>query len=148
MQKYSRSLGERLFHAFTFETLAIALTAPISAWMLNKAIFDIGVVALLLASVAMVLNIFYNMLFDYFYPLSKGVRSFKIRVLHTLGFELSFILISVPIVAGYLHISLLAALFLDFGFLIFFLFYTFGFNWSYDKLRERWLARKLQIAKA
>lgn len=142
MKMYPRSMAERTTHAVLFEIISIVLTAPISAWLLNKSIWDIGMVAILLSTIAMILNIIYNIGFDKIYPPAVS-RNFKIRAIHTLGFELSFIVISVPVVAFSLSISLLAALLMDLGFLVFYLFYTFGFNWLYDYVRSQLIARDI-----
>ncbi len=137
MKMYPRSMAERATHAMLFEIISILLTAPISAWLLDKSIWDIGIVAIILSTIAMVLNIVYNMGFDKICPPTQAPRSFKIRAMHALGFELSFIIISVPVVALSLSISLLAAFIMDVGLLIFYLFYTFGFNWLYDYVRSK-----------
>ncbi|MEQ4923945.1 multidrug/biocide efflux PACE transporter [Proteus hauseri] len=142
MSKYQKTFTERVFHAVSFEVIAIAITAPLSAWILGRSIFQMGMVAIVLSTLAMLLNLFYNMLFDRYWPLSKGPRPAKIRVIHTIGFELSFIVFGLPILAILLNMSLWNAFMLEIGFFAFFLFYTYAFNLSYDKLRENWFARK------
>ena len=142
MSKYQKTFTERVFHAVSFEVIAISITAPLSAWILGRSIFQMGMVAIVLSTLAMLLNLFYNMIFDRYWPLSKGPRSTKIRVIHAIGFELSFIVFGLPILAILLKMSLWNAFILEIGFFIFFLFYTYAFNLSYDKLRENWFARK------
>ncbi|WP_260797981.1 PACE efflux transporter [Proteus terrae] len=122
--------------------IAIAITAPLSAWVLGRSIFQMGTVAIVLSTLAMLLNLFYNMIFDRYWPLIKGLRPTKIRVMHAIGFELSFVIIGLPILAFLLNMSLWNAFLLEVGFFAFFLFYTYAFNLSYDKLRENWFNRK------
>ncbi|WP_260280309.1 multidrug/biocide efflux PACE transporter [Proteus terrae] len=142
MSQYQKTFTERVFHAVSFEVIAIAITAPLSAWVLGRTIFQMGTVAIVLSTLAMLLNLFYNMIFDRYWPLIKGLRPTKIRVMHAIGFELSFVIIGLPILAFLLNMSLWNAFLLEVGFFAFFLFYTYAFNLSYDKLRENWFNRK------
>ncbi len=142
MSQYQKTFTERVFHAVSFEVIAIAITAPLSAWVLGRSIFQMGTVAIVLSTLAMLLNLFYNMIFDRYWPLIKGLRPTKIRVMHAIGFELSFVIIGLPILAFLLNMSLWNAFLLEVGFFAFFLFYTYVFNLSYDKLRENWFNRK------
>ena len=142
MSKNKKTLTERIFHAVSFEVIAIAITAPVSAWLLGRSIFEMGTVAIVLSTLAMLLNLFYNMVFDRYWPLSKGPRPVKVRITHAIGFELSFVVMGVPILAILLNMSLWNAFLLEVGFFAFFLFYTYAFNLAYDLLRERWFANK------
>jgi uncharacterized membrane protein len=54
----------------------------------------------------------------------------------------------VPLAAWWLGISLWQAFVLDIGIVLFFLPYTFCFNWTYDHLRARVLARRANEAVA
>ncbi|PVF11483.1 Na(+)-translocating NADH-quinone reductase subunit E, partial [Yersinia pestis] len=96
-----------------------------------------GTLAVLLSSIAMLWNIVYNSLFDYFWPVSRVIRTLKIRVFHALGFEGGFILMGLPVAAFALGISIWQALVLEIGFFLFFLPYTMFYNWLYDSLRMR-----------
>ncbi|MEX6226598.1 hypothetical protein AB6F55_18315 [Providencia hangzhouensis] len=49
--------------------------------------FPMGTVAIILSTLAMLLNLFYNMLFDLYWPLSKGLRP-------TLNYVLPMLLVS------------------------------------------------------
>ncbi|GAB1440444.1 multidrug/biocide efflux PACE transporter [Providencia sp.] len=142
MSKYTKTLTERIFHAVSFEVIAIAITAPISAWILGRSIFQMGTIAIVLSTLAMLLNLFYNMLFDRYWPLSKGPRPAKVRVAHAVGFELSFVILGVPMLAILLEMSLWDAFVLEIGFFTFFLFYTYAFNLLYDIFRDRWFANQ------
>ena len=90
----------------------------------------------------MIWNIIYNSLFDKFWPVSRVVRTFKIRIAHALGFEGGFILLGLPIAALWLGIGLLDAFMLEVGFFLFFLPYTIAYNWVNDNWRQRWMNRR------
>lgn len=141
MKKQNRSLGERIIHALSFEVIALAICAPTAAWLMDKPLFQMGALAIMLSTVAMLWNMIYNAGFDKFF-LPGQPRSFKVRVCHALGFESGFILIGLPIAAWMLQVSLFEALMVEIGFFLFFLPYTVIFNACYDWLR----ARRLQLA--
>ncbi len=105
--------------------------------MADRSILQMGTLAVLLSSIAMLWNIVYNSLFDYFWPVSRVIRTLKIRVFHALGFEGGFILMGLPVAAFALGISIWQALVLEIGFFLFFLPYTMFYNWLYDSLRMR-----------
>lgn len=128
-----RSLKVRICHAVTFEALAILTVSPLAAWIMQKPLFTMGALALILSTVAMLWNIVYNALFDRFCPPGKKHRGLLLRVVHALGFEGGFILIGLPLAAWMLGISLLQAFYVEVAFFLFFLPYTMLFNWVWDR---------------
>jgi uncharacterized membrane protein len=136
MQLQNRTFAERVLHAVGFEAIAIGICAPTAAWLMDKPLFQMGALALLLSTVAMVWNIIYNAGFDRFFPVGQP-RSLPLRVAHSLGFEGGFILIGLPLAAWMLDISLLQAFMVEIGFFLFFLPYSVIYNWCYDALRAR-----------
>lgn len=136
----TRSLKERILHAVCFETLAILTVSPLAAWIMNKPLFQMGSLAIILSTVAMLWNMLYNSGFDRLYAPGQA-RSTGVRIVHALGFEGGFILIGLPIAAAMLHISLWQALLVEIVFFLFFLPYTMLYNWVWDTLRERWIKR-------
>ncbi|MFS2225203.1 multidrug/biocide efflux PACE transporter [Pantoea sp. B65] len=138
----TRTLKERFLHAAGFEVLAILTVAPLAAWIMDKPLFQIGALAIMLSTIAMVWNIIYNRAFDGFYPPDKVKRAVGLRILHALGFEGGFIVIGLPLAAWVLEISLLQALLIEVAFFLFFLPYTIAYNWLWDILRQKLLARR------
>ncbi|MGN7832034.1 multidrug/biocide efflux PACE transporter [Pseudoxanthomonas sp. 22568] len=136
-----KSLRERVLHALAFEGLAIALSAPALAWLLGKSLLHTGALTLAVSTLAMLWNMAYTAAFDRAQQRWGFERTPKVRVIHALLFELGLIVATVPLAAWWLSIGLVQAFVLDIGLLLFFLPYTLGFNWAYDVLRERWLAR-------
>lgn len=140
MQK--KTIRERICHAVGFELIALIICAPVGAWVLNKSIFDMGALAIMLSSVAMIWNIIYNAMFDRLWPVSRVKRRLPLRICHALGFEGGFILIGLPLAAWMLNMTLWQALMVEIGFFLFFLPYTVVYNWVYDTLRERIVQRR------
>lgn len=143
MQLKDRSFGERIGHAVGFEVIALILCVPVAAWLLDRPMTHIGLLAVVLSTTAMTWNVIYNMIFDRQWPVARVPRTLKVRTLHALGFEAGFVLASVPLAAWILDISLVHAFMVDIGFFLFFLPYTLAYNWAYDGLRQLWVGRKL-----
>ena len=141
-----KSLTERIIHAVSFEGLATLILAPTAAWLMQRSVVEMGGLSILLATLAMVWNLIYNALFDRIWPVSRVIRTLKVRALHAIGFESGFIIIGVTAVALLLGVSLIQAFMLEIGFMLFFLPYTMLFNWVWDTLRVRVLKhRQTQI---
>jgi len=139
-----KTLTERVIHAVSFEGLATLILAPTAAWLMQRSVLEMGGLSVLLATLAMVWNLIYNAAFDRLWPVSRVVRTLKVRALHAIGFESGFILIGVTAVALILGVSLIQAFMLEIGFILFFLPYTMPFNWVWDTLRERVLKYRQQ----
>ncbi|PIJ50627.1 Na(+)-translocating NADH-quinone reductase subunit E [Erwinia sp. OLTSP20] len=138
---HTRSLKERIIHAVIFEILAIATVSPLSAWVMNRPWLTMGTLAIILSTLAMIWNMVYNAGFDRLYPPGQP-RSPQLRILHALGFEGGFILIGLPVVALMLKITLIQAFMLDIAFFLFFLPFTMLYNWLYDRVLNRLMARR------
>ena len=137
-----RSLGERIGHALAFELIALAICAPALAWLLDEPLLHLGALTLMFSTVAMLWNMLFNYLFDRAQRRLGFQRNLQARLCHAALFEAGLIVVLVPLAAWWLSVGLLEALLLDIGLILFFLPYTVGFNWSWDVLRERWLARR------
>ena len=136
MQIHDRTLAERVFHALTFEILAIFISAPLAAWITGHSVFDMGVLTAVVATIAVLWNMLYNWMFDRLQARLGFDRTYAIRVAHACGFEGGLIFIAIPFVAWWLDISVWQALVLDIGFVLFYLPYGFLFNLGYDKMRQ------------
>ena len=83
--------------------------------------------------------VLWNLVFNHFFERwerrqpTRG-RSPARRVAHAIGFEGGLLLWLVPFIAWWLGVSLWQALMLDAGMVVFFLVYTFVFNWAFDQL--------------
>ena len=56
------------------------------------------------------------------------------RIMHAVSFELGLLVVTLPIVAYWLSMSLWKALFTDLGFVVFYLIYAFVYNYVFDKI--------------
>ncbi|MDO8372977.1 MAG: multidrug/biocide efflux PACE transporter [Polaromonas sp.] len=139
-----KSVKERFFHALGFEVLAIALCAPLGAWLLGYSLAHMGLLTLMISLIAMAWNMVFNAVFDRAQRRLGFRRTLAARAVHSVLFEVGLILAVVPLAAWWLDIGLWQAFVLDIGIVLFFLPYTFAFNWTYDQLRDIIVARHLR----
>ncbi len=137
-----RSVKERFFHSLAFELLALAICAPLGAWLLGYSLAHIGLLTLMISLLAMSWNMVFNALFDRAQRRIGFKRTLVARGVHALIFEVGLLLAVVPLAAWWLGIGLWEAFVLDIGIVLFFLPYTFCFNWAYDHLRVIVVARR------
>jgi len=139
----NKSFTERVCQAIGFELLAVLLCTPLLAWLMEKPMVDMGVATILIGLIALAWNVVFNGLFDRLLQRLSLARNAWTRVLHALLFEGGLVAVGVPLIAWWLQVSLLQALILDIGVLLFFLPYTYVYHWAYDVAREKLLARRL-----
>ena len=139
-----KSATERFFQALAFEVLAVALCAPLGAWLMGYSLAHIGVLTLMISLIAMSWNMLFNLVFDRAQRRMGFDRTLVARAVHAVIFEVGLVLAVVPLAAWWLDIGLWEAFVLDIGIALFFLPYTFVFNWTYDHLRARFVARKIR----
>ena len=137
-----KSIKERFLHSLAFEVIAIAICAPLGAWLLGYSLAHIGLLTLMISLVAMTWNMVFNSLFDRAQRRMGFERTLVARGVHAVIFEIGLLLVVVPLAAWWLGIGLWEAFMLDIGIALFFLPYTFIFNWSYDHIRALMLARR------
>jgi uncharacterized membrane protein len=116
-----------------YEAIAIAAASIGLAWMSGAHIGPAGALATMASAVAIMWNVVFNHFFEA-WESRQAVRGRSVgrRVAHAIGFEGGLVLFLVPLFAWWLHVSLWQALVMDLGLVVFFLCYTFVFNWVFD----------------
>lgn len=129
-----RTVQDRIRHAVSFELIALIIITPAAAWGYDLPMHEIGVVAVVSATIAMVWNYVYNLMFDHAMKRHVGHlrKTPKLRVLHAVAFEFGLLLALAPYIAWQLQVGLMQALVMDLSFSAFYLVYAFAFNWAYD----------------
>ncbi|QOL80507.1 PACE efflux transporter [Pseudooceanicola spongiae] len=130
-----RTTRARIFHAISFEVIGILLFVPLAQAGFGMPAQDIGIVAVVGATVAMLWNYVYNLCFDRLMKRWRGTvhKTLLIRVGHALLFEVGLLAFTLPFIALYLGIGLWQALMLDIAIALFYLVYAFVFNWTFDR---------------
>jgi uncharacterized membrane protein len=139
-----KSVKERFFHALCFEVLAIAICAPLGAWLLGYSLAHMGILTLMISLIAMLWNMVFNAGFDRLQLRLGFSRTVAVRAAHAVAFEIGLVITVIPLASWWLGISLWQAFLLDLGIVLFFLPYTFVYNWTYDTLRLRVINRQLR----
>lgn len=129
-----RTTKDRIRHALSFEIIALLVVTPLGALAFDLPLQQIGLVAVISASIATGWNYLYNLMFDHALLRAIGHvrKSIALRVLHAVLFEAGLLLVLVPFIAWYLDVSLIEAFLMDVSFAAFYLVYAFVFNWAYD----------------
>lgn len=130
-----RTTKDRIRHTLLFEGVAIVLSTAAAALILENSVAEIGALAIVMSLIAMVWNYAYNLWFDRWqHHTPPNKRSFKMRLLHVVGFEGGLLAGCLPLVAWWLDMTLWHAFLTDIGFTLFFMVYAFVFNWVYDQV--------------
>jgi uncharacterized membrane protein len=125
----------RLVHATLYEAIAIALvTSALAATGHASTDTSLGLSAAM-SVLAMAWNMAFNALFEAWERRQPSQhRTWQRRALHALGFEGGLMLLTVPVIMWMLGLGLWAAITMDASLMVFFLFYTYAFNWAFDRV--------------
>lgn len=131
-----RDTADRIRHALSFELIGFLIVITAGMVLFDMQVRDIGVIALVGSIIAMIWVYVYNYLFDLVLMRLQGHagKSIAQRLLNSLLFEIGLLLVLLPFIAWYLQVSLLEAFMLDAALAMFYLVYSFCFNWVYDRL--------------
>lgn len=124
----------RVIFVSLYEIIAIAVSSLLFM-ATGQGASDSGVMAVAASSIAIAWNVGFNHLFEKWEARQsvKG-RSVLRRVVHAVGFEGGLALVLIPLMAWWFGVSLWQATLLEAGLLLFFLVYTYVFNWCFDRL--------------
>ena len=131
-----RTTADRIRHAISFEIIGILIATPLAAFAFHLHAGDSAAIIVGSATVAMVWNYVYNLVFDKALNRLAGttLKSGPVRIAHAVLFEIGLLIMLMPLIALYLGISLWQALVMDLAFALFYMGYALVFNWAYDRL--------------
>lgn len=136
MKQQGFSFKVRIIHMLCFEIFGVLIFAPFAAWVLKENILTIGALGIVISLMAMIWNFIYNILFDRVEN-KLGKDRFKrspiTRIIHAFLFEFGLLIVTLPLVAFWLNMSLWMAFITDMSFVIFYLVYAYIFNWTFDQ---------------
>ena len=130
-----QGIKRRVVYISLYEGLAIVAASLGLAAMSGEGLGHSGVLAVIASVIAVLWNLAFNALFER-WESRQAVRgrSLRRRVAHAIGFEGGLVAFLVPVFAWFLGVSLWQALVMDLGLVVFFLVYTFVFNWAFDRV--------------
>ena len=127
--------SRRVLQALLYEAIAIAVVGPVLSLAFDKSPASTLGLAVVLSSIALTWNYVFNALFERWESRqAQRQRTVLRRIAHALGFEGGLVLALVPMMAWWFEVTLWQALVMDLGLIVFFLCYTFAFNWAFDRI--------------
>ena len=128
-------MRRRVVYVSIYELIAIAVATLRLAQFSSHGVAHAGVMAVVSSGIAVAWNFIFNTLFER-WEARQAVRgrSLRRRVAHAVGFEGGLVFTLVPLFAWWFEITLWQALVMDLGLVVFFLCYTFVFNWGFDQV--------------
>lgn len=128
-----QGLKRRVVYITLYEGIAIVAASLGLALISGQGLGHSGVLAIIASVIAVLWNLSFNWLFERWESrqTARG-RSVWRRIAHAIGFEGGLVAFLVPTFAWWLGVSLWDALVMDLGLVVFFLGYTFVFNWAFD----------------
>ena len=125
----------RAVQAALYEAIAIAVVTPALALAYGHPVGSAFVLSAVMSGIALAWNYLFNAVFERWESRQavKG-RSLLRRVVHGVCFEGGLALLLVPLMAWWLDVGLVDALWGELGLLAFFLVYTVAFTWTFDKV--------------
>jgi uncharacterized membrane protein len=125
----------RVLYVTLYELIAIAAATLGLAVLTGQGAGHSGVVAVAASAVAVVWNVVFNWAFER-WEARQAVRGRGIgrRIAHAIGFEGGLVFTLVPLFAWWFNVSLWQAFVMDLALIVFFLCYTFVFNWLFDRV--------------
>jgi uncharacterized membrane protein len=125
-----RRLSSRLY-----ELIAIAVATAGLAQLTGQGAGHSSVVAVAASAIAVLWNVVFNWAFER-WESRQAVRGRSVarRVAHAIGFEGGLVFTLVPLFAWWFKVSLWEAFVMDLALIVFFLCYTFVFNWAFDRV--------------
>lgn len=130
-----QGLKRRVVYITLYEAIAIVAASAGLALMSGQDLGTSGALAVIASVIAVLWNLTFNALFER-WESRQAVRgrSLRRRIAHAIGFEGGLVAFLVPVFAWWMGVSLWQALLMDLGLVVFFLIYTFVFNWAFDLL--------------
>ncbi|WP_299490379.1 PACE efflux transporter [uncultured Shewanella sp.] len=132
-------IESRVFHAVLFECIALLILIPASYLFTDEGGTRMSSVIVGLSTFAVIWNYIYNHIFDWKFGDDRLSRKLPLRILHSCGFEIGLIVLTLPVVAFVLSISLMSAFLLEAAFFVFFFIYSIIFNWLYDFAKAKYV---------
>ena len=130
-----QGITRKIVYVTLYEALAILFATVGIAALSGQGLAHSGALSVMASAIAIVWNLIYNTAFEHWEARQPVAgRSVGRRVAHAVGFEGGLVLALVPTIAWWLDMGLLEAFVLDLGLIVFFLVYTFVFNWCFDRV--------------
>lgn len=130
-----QGIKRKLVYVSLFEVFGMTFSALGLAVLSGTSPSSTGPLAVVITSIAVTWNFIYTSLFERWESRQVSrTRTVTRRIAHAVGFQLTLILFLIPLIAWWMHISLVQAFLLDLALILFIPCYTFVFNWLFDRV--------------
>lgn len=130
-----QGIKRRIIYVAIYEALAILASSMLLSAGSDSGFGHAGIIAVVASAIAVIWNLLFNTVFERVEAhLGLRGRGLLNRVIHAVCFEGGLVVFLTPVFAWWLAISLWHAFVLNLGLTIFFVCYTFGYNWAFDRI--------------
>ncbi|PAV27247.1 putative membrane protein [Tamilnaduibacter salinus] len=131
-----RTTSDRIRQAISFEIIGLVLVVPLAVFTFDLTVVDSAGLSLVGSLMATAWNYLFNLAFDHGLMHWRGTteKTWPLRVVHAISFELGLALAFLPVVMVWLGIGVVESLVMDVAFMLFYIVYAFVFTWGYDTM--------------
>jgi uncharacterized membrane protein len=134
-----RSWRERLIQTLSYELGAVLVSAPLYQWIFDVSAGESLQLLLTLSVAEMLWMPVHNSVFDsldarWFGRVASDRRGVS-RCLHAFSYEMSTLIVTVPLIVWLGGYPWAEAILLDLGLTLFYTAYAWAFHWGFDRLR-------------
>ena len=130
----------RIIHALSYEIILLVIIAIALSFIFEVPLEVTGGLGVAMAVTSVIWNMIFNHYFEKLEKKRKFKRSIGVRILHAIGFEGGLMLVTIPMVAYAMNMSLWEAILLDLSLTTCILVYTFIFQWCFDLIEARYFS--------
>ena len=127
----------RIIHALSYEIILLIIIALALSFIFQMPMEVTGTLGIAMAVTSVIWNMVFNHFFEKFEAKRHLKRTVGVRILHAIGFEGGLMLVTIPMVAYAMNMSIGQAILLDLSMTSCILVYTFIFQWCYDHIEMR-----------
>ena len=126
----------RIIHALSYEIILLIIIALALSFIFQMPMEVTGTLGIAMAMTSVIWNMVFNHFFEKFEAKRHLKRTVGMRILHAIGFEGGLMLVTIPMVAYAMNMSIGQAILLDLSMTSCILVYTFIFQWCYDQIEK------------
>ncbi|GAA3168735.1 MULTISPECIES: PACE efflux transporter [Streptomyces] len=130
-----QGIKRKLAYVGGYEALGLVVSTSVMTLLTGDSPATTGPLALMISVWATVWNLAYNYLFEAWEARQDDrTRTVLRRILHAVGFQITLVCFLVPLIAWWLGLTLVQAFLIDLTFIISVPFFTFAYNWAFDRI--------------
>lgn len=134
----------RIIHALSYEIILLVIIAIALSFIFEVPLDVTGGLGIAMAVTSVIWNMIFNHFFEKMEKKRQLTRTVGVRIMHAIGFEGGLMLITIPMVAYAMEMTMFQAILLDLSMTTCILFYTFIFQWCFDTIENRYFAQHLK----